>query len=175
VPTFALPRSVKRRMPLWCLMFANACATTRLTTKKTQQPANQEEDRTAELRDAGRRAGGLNHHGRIGFVRQHPSQPCAEIDRPPWHPGSPPQRTTPITLPAAPTATSRLPLRTIGAALTQIPCRHGHSSHSPHQMPDIRLQAQPFVRHPDRSIAGVGGGVHIRGVRSRAAHLMPGT
>jgi len=32
-------------------------------------------------------------------------------------------------------------------------------------MPDIRLQAQPFVHCPDRSIAGVGGGVHIRIVR----------
>lgn len=40
---------------------------------------------------------------------------------------------------------------------------HGHASHSPHQKPDRQLQAQPFVQLPNRSITGVGEGVHIRG------------
>ncbi len=39
----------------------------------------------------------------------------------------------------------------------------------PPQMPDIRLQAHPTVPFTHRSIAGVGGGVQIRGVRPRFA------
>ena len=42
--------------------------------------------------------------------------------------------------------------------VTQTPCRHGHALHSPLQMPDRRLQAQPFMHFTDRSVAGAGAG-----------------
>ena len=50
-------------------------------------------------------------------------------------------------------------LVTIGASVTQIPCRHGPQQ-SPPQMPDIRLQALP--QQPNyRSASCTCGGVHI--------------
>jgi hypothetical protein len=69
------------------------------------------------------------------------------------------------TATGAPSSRSVCRVRSSSAgSITQIPCRHGHAQLSPPQMPDIRLQAQPFVHFTDRSIAGVGGGVHIRGL-----------
>ena len=86
-------------------------------------------------------------------------EPCIEIDRPSWQPGSPPPRLTPITLPAA----SRLPLVTIGAA-GSADSMSARAFTSPLQMPDIRLQAHPSC-HNYRSTSSFAGGVHIRRVR----------
>ncbi len=85
----------------------------------------------------------------------HP-EPCVEIDRPSWQPGSSPPRLTPITLPAA----ARLPLVTIGAA-GSADSMSARAIMSPLQMPDIRLQAHPTC-HNYRSVSSFAGGVHIR-------------
>ena len=82
-------------------------------------------------------------------------EPCVEIDRPSWQTGSSPHRLTPITLPAA----SRLPLAAIGAAGTQIPCRHGPPrAHYRCRIYDCRLT--PTATTIDQSLA-LAGGVHI--------------
>jgi hypothetical protein len=93
----------------------------------------------------------------------HP-EPCTEIDRPSWQPGSSPPRLTPITLPAA----SRLPLVPIGAA-GSADSMSARAIVSPLQMPDIRLQAHPTCRN-NRSASCRPGGVHIRRVRRHSTY-----
>ncbi len=63
----------------------------------------------------------------------------------------------------------RLRAVSVSPSAMQIPCRHGTPS-IPHQMPDIRLQVQPTVPSNDLSVAGLGGGVHIREARARMWH-----
>ena len=89
--------------------------------------------------------------------KPHP-EPCVEIDRPSWQTGSPPHRLTPITLPAA----SRLPLATIGAAVSA-DSMSARATQSPLQMPDIRLQAHPRCQHLSISLFLLGGSPYTRG------------
>jgi hypothetical protein len=86
-----------------------------------------------------------------------PPTPASESTRPSWPTGLHPQRPTPITTLAVP-----LPLATIGASLTQIPCRHGTPSHHRCRIYDCRQY--PLSPQPRRALL-LAGGVHIRFVR----------
>lgn len=107
----------------------------------------QNEGRAVELRDAGARPARLTKPDRLEGKKSSPTRPCAEIDRPPWHPGSHPQRLTPITLPAA----ASLPLRTPGAR-RQTALAARRNMYLGASRPRTAAVARPVERHVRRHL-----------------------